>query len=376
MAEDMIRLSKSVVGKAESDAVAHIIQDIGYLGMGETVGEFERALQKYIGGGRRCICVNSGTAALHLAVQAVTRPGDEVLVPSFTFVASYQAITAAGCVPVSCDIRPDTLTLDLADAERRITPRTRAIMPVYYASNACLAPEYQEFARRHGLRLVEDAAHAFGCTVNGTKVGSTGDVVCFSFDGIKNITSGEGGAIFTADEEVIEKVSDARLLGVQKDSEKRYAGKRSWDFDVVEQGYRYHMSNIFAAIGMVQLSRFEKEFAPRRRQIAMQYTERLKDCKHVLLTPMDYANEVVPHIFAIQILDGLRPRLESLFREREIQFGIQYRPNHTLSLFRQDEHLPVTEQVYDRIISLPIHPELTDSDIDLICETIYSAAIP
>ena len=184
----MIRLSKSVVGKKEAEAVAYVIEDIGYLGMGATVGELEHALEDYIGGGFKALCVNSGTAALHLALQAVTKPGDEVLVPSFTFIASYQAITAAGCKPVSCDICPDTLTLDLRDAERRITPRTTAMMPVYYASNCCMADEYQEFARKHNLRLVEDAAHAFGCTCKGRKIGSYGDVVCFSFDGIKNIT--------------------------------------------------------------------------------------------------------------------------------------------------------------------------------------------
>lgn len=368
----MIRLSKSVVGEAESKAVAHIIEDIGYLGMGETVGQLEHELEDFIGGGRRCLCVNSGTAALHLAIQAVTDPGDEVLVPSFTFVASYQAITAAGCRPVSCDIDPVTLTLDLNDAERRITPRTKAMMPVYYASNCQMAPRFQEFAHTHRLRLVEDAAHAFGCSVNGRKVGSFGDVVCFSFDGIKNITTGEGGAVVTADDDVIQQVSDARLLGVQKDSEKRYAGQRSWTFDVIDQGYRYHMSNIFAAIGRVQLSRFEKEFAPRRRAIAQRYTELLKDTPHVRLTPMDYEHDVVPHIFALQILDGKRPLLEQRLKEADIQYGIQYAPNHHLSYFKADYELPVTDEVYARIISLPMHPELTDGQIQQICHIINS----
>ena len=366
----MIRLSKSVVGKAEAEAVAHIIEDIGYLGMGETVGQFEHALEEYIGGGRHCVCVNSGTAALHLAVQAVTDPGDEVLVPSFTFVASMQAITGAGCVPVCCDINPDTLTLDLADAERHITPKTKAMMPVYYGSNCVMATQYQEFARKHGLRLVEDAAHSFGCTCDGHKIGSTGDVVCFSFDGIKNITSCEGGAIFTADVDVYRQVSDARLLGVQKDSEKRYAGKRSWTFDVVDQGYRYHMSNIFAAIGLVQLSRFEREFAPKRREIAMEYTRRLKDNTNVRLIPMDYEHDIVPHIFPLEILNGKRHLVEQAFKERDIQYGIQYFPNHLLSYFKSGYPLPVTEDVYEKIISIPMHPELTDADIQLICDTI------
>lgn len=366
----MIRLSKSVVGKAEADAVAHVIEDIGYLGMGATVGEFEHDLEEFIGGGRRVLCVNSGTAALHLAVQAVTKPGDDVLVPSFTFVSSFQAITGAGCHPISCDINPDTLTLDLADAEKRITPKTTAMMPVYYASNCNLVNEYQEFARKHGLRLIEDAAHSFGCSNKGRKIGSFGDVVCFSFDGIKNITSGEGGAVVTADTEVIQKVSDARLLGVQKDSEKRYAGKRSWVFDVTEQGYRYHMSNIFAAIGKVQLKRFEPEFAPRRRHIAKLYTELLKDNPNVKLTKMDYDNDIVPHIFVIQIMNGTRPQVEEEFRRNDIQFGVQYRPNHLLTYFKSGYSLPETEAAYERVFSVPMHPELSDDDVHLICSII------
>lgn len=367
----MIRLSKSVVGKQESEAVARVIEQSGYLGMGETVGLFEKELEQYIGGGYRCICVNSGTAALHLAIQAVTCPGDEILVPSFTFVSTYQAITAAGCIPVSCEVDPRTLTLDLTDAAKRITPRTTAMLPVYYASNITMIDEYQQFAKEHQLRLVEDAAHAFGCVHKQRKVGSFGDVICFSFDGIKNITSGEGGAIFTADPKVIEAVSDARLLGVCRDSEKRYKGERSWDFDVVAQGYRYHMSNIFAAIGRVQLSRFEKEFAPMRRYIARKYTSLLSGNKDIHLVPMDY-DRIVPHVFPVLVLNGKRDKLIELFKAHDIQFGIQYRPNHLLSYFRSSYALPVTEDIYSKVISIPIHPELTDKEIELICSLINS----
>ena len=179
------------------------------------------------------------------------------------------------------------------------------------------------------------------------------------------LTTGEGGAVFTADEEVIQKVSDARLLGVQKDSEKRYSGQRSWKFDVVEQGYRYHMSNIFAAIGQVQLTRFEKEFAPRRRYIALRYCELLKDTPYVKLTQMDYEHDIVPHIFALQILEGKRPQLEKKLKDNDIQYGIQYAPNHHLTLFHEDV-------VYSHIISIPMHPELSEDDIQLICKLINS----
>lgn len=367
----MIRLSKSVVGSRESAAVAQVIEGSGYLGMGETVGFFEKELEKYVGGGYRCICVNSGTAALHLAVQSVTHPGDEVLVPSLTFVSTYQAITGAGCIPVSCEINPQTLTLDLEDARRRITPKTKVILPVYYAGNIVMAEDYQKFAKENGLRVIEDAAHAFGSVLNGKKIGSFGDIICFSFDGIKNITSGEGGAVFTADPKVIDAVSDARLLGVCKDSEKRYKGERSWVFDVVGQGYRYHMSNIFAAIGRVQLSRLDEEFAPKRQYIAKKYTSQLSGNQDVRLIKMDY-NEIVPHIFPILVLNDKRDKLEQLFKDNDVQYGIQYRPNHLLSYFRTSYCLPVTEEIYNEVISLPMHPELKDSEIELICSLINS----
>jgi dTDP-4-amino-4,6-dideoxygalactose transaminase len=366
----MIRLSKSVVGPLESAAVAHVIEDSGYLGMGETVGLFEKDLENYIGGdGYRCVCVNSGTAALHLAIQAVTHPGDEVLVPSFTFVATYQAIKGAGCVPVSCDIDPTSLLLDLNDAERRITPRTKVIIPVYYASNVTGAHEYIAFAKRHHLRIIEDAAHAFGCKEKGEKMGSFGDITCFSFDGIKNITSGEGGAIYTADPQVVQAVSDARLLGVCKDSEKRYKGERSWVFDVVAQGYRYHMSNIFASIGRVQLTRLDGEFAPRRKYLAKKYVSLLSHNPNIQLVPMDY-DAIIPFIFPILVLNGKRDKLMALLKEKEIQFGIHYRPNHLLTYFATSYHLPVTEDVYEKVLTIPLHPEVTDADIDLICSII------
>ena len=196
----MIKISKAVVGPAELEAMGRVMHEDGYLGIGREVRAFEEELQEYLGGqGRKVICLNSGTAALHLAVQAATNPGDEVLVQSLTFVATFQAISAAGAVPVACEVNPETVTLDLEDAAQRITPRTRAVMPVHYASNPGDLEAVYQFAQERGLRVIEDAAHAFGCTYQGQKIGSFGDLVCFSFDGLKNITSGEGGAVVTSD---------------------------------------------------------------------------------------------------------------------------------------------------------------------------------
>lgn len=366
---NMIRLSKSVVGALESEAVAHVIEGSGYLGMGEIVNLFEKELEQYIGGGYRCVCVNSGTAALHLAIQSATQPGDEVLVPSFTFVSTYQAIRGAGCIPISCEVDPHTLLLDLDDAKRRITPKTKVLLPVYYASNVAMVDAYYDFAKQYHLRVIEDAAHAFGSVYHHRKIGSFGDIICFSFDGIKNITSGEGGAIFSSDQTVIEKVSDSRLLGVCKDSEKRYKGERSWIFDVIAQGYRYHMSNIFAAIGRVQLSRLDTEFAPRRKAIAKKYTSLLSGNSNIQLIPMNY-DDIIPHIFPILVLNNQRERLMQLFNDNGVQYGIQYRPNHLLSFFKTSYNLPVTEDIYSKILTIPLHPDLSEADVEFICSII------
>jgi dTDP-4-amino-4,6-dideoxygalactose transaminase len=366
----MIRVSKSIVGKKESDAVENVIRNIGYLGMGEEVRGFENELESYIGNPNyKATCVNTGTSALHLALESVTKAGDEVLVPSFTFIATYQAITAAGCIPISCEINEDTLLIDLNDAENRLTNKTKVILPVLYASNTYNLSKLYAFSKKFNLRVIEDAAHAFGCNYNGKKIGAQGDIICFSFDGIKNITSGEGGAIFTSDVKVIEYVKDARLLGVEKDTEERYKGGRSWDFDVSIQGYRYHMSNIFAAIGRVQLKRFEKEFAVSRKNIAKKYTNLLKDNKNIKLIEMDYDN-IVPHIFPIRVNNDLRDQLFNILSDNSIQCGMHYKPNHLLTKFKTSYSLPITEKAYSQVLTLPLHPELTNSEIENICNII------
>lgn len=366
----MIRVSKSVVGKKESLAVENVIRNVGYLGMGDEVRCFENELETYIGNPNyKAMCVNTGTSALHLAIESVTNAGDEVLVPSFTFVATYQAITAAGCKPISCEINDDTLLIDLNDAERRLTNKTKVILPVLYASNTRNLSKLYAFSKKFNLRVIEDAAHAFGCNYEGKKIGAQGDIVCFSFDGIKNITSGEGGAIFTSDVKVIDYIKDARLLGVEKDTEKRYEGERSWDFDVSIQGYRYHMSNIFAAIGRVQLKRFEKEFAVSRKNIAKKYTNLLKNNKNIKLIEMDYDN-IVPHIFPIRVNNNLRDQLFYILLDNSIQCGMHYKPNHLLKKFKTSYSLPLSEKAYSQVLTLPLHPELTNSEIENICKII------
>lgn len=373
-----IRLSRSVVGPAEAAAVSRVILEEGYLGMGAEVQRFEADLAAYLGvQPAQVVSVNTGTAALHLAVQAAVPKGGEVLVPSLTFVASFQAIAGAGCVPVACDVLEATATIDLEDAARRITPLTRAIMPVHYASNPWQWDAVYAFAQQHGLRVIEDAAHAFGCSHAGRKIGSMGDVVCFSFDGIKNITSGEGGCIVAFDPEVARLCSDARLLSVENDTEKRYTGGRSWDFDVHCQGYRYHMSNIMAAVGRVQLTRLDAEFAPARRRLLKQYRAELENVAGLALLQLNPADDIVPHIYPVRVLGGRKDAVKARLAEQDIPTGVHYKPNHLLSYFKQMQpagaSFPVTESLYAELVTLPLHPALNEQDVTGICAALRKA---
>lgn len=363
----IIRLSKSCIGEAEKSAVLKVL-DHEFLGMGEDVRCFEEALSLFLG--RDCVCVVNGTAALHLALQACgVGQDDEVLVQSLTYVASFQAISATGAKPIACDINAETCTIDLKDARRRLTPRTKAIMPVHYSGGVGELDEIYSFAKKYSLRVIEDAAHAFGTSFNGSKVGAVGDVVCFSFDGIKNLTCGEGACIATNDKVVLQKIKDTRLLGVRNDSELRYNGKRSWDINVTEQGWRYHMSNIMAAIGLEQLKKFP-QIAKKRQKLARLYDEILKgdaECSRIL---HNYS-EVVPHIYTIK-LNKMKDR--SLLRKEMLEFGIQtgvhYKPNHQLEFFQNIGHgkLRVTDKIYPTLLTLPLHTDLELSDVEYICK--------
>jgi dTDP-4-amino-4,6-dideoxygalactose transaminase len=367
--DSIIRLSKSCIGDAEKKAVIGVL-DREYLGMGVEVQEFEKMLEAFFG--RKVVCVANGTAALQLALQACgIGNGDEVLVPSLTYVASYQAISATGATPVSCDIDPETYFIDWRDAEKRCTNKTKAIMPVHYSGGIGNLDDLYKFAKRRNLKVIEDAAHAFGTTWQGKKIGGFGDIACFSFDGIKNITSGEGGCITSNDENIIRNIRDSRLLGVEKDTENRYAGKRSWEFDVNAQGWRYHMSNIMAAIGIEQLKRFG-EFAIIRQERAKLYDSILSGVEKIKPLKRDY-NTVVPHIYVVRII-GMKNRheIQSKLLELGIQTGIHYQPNHMLSFYKKEGEiqLPVTEAIYPELLTLPLHPQISEIEVKYVVDNL------
>ena len=365
---NLIRLSKSCVGQEEKSALERVI-DAGYLGMGEEVRLFESEIQAFLGTKSRVICVSTGTSALHLALQAMgIGVEDEVLVPSLTYVASFQAVSATGAKPIACDVTWDKGFIDLDDASKRVTSKTKAIMPVHYGSNSDGMEEVYRFAKKFNLRVIEDAAHGFGCVRDGINVGAIGDVICFSFDGIKNITSGEGGAVVTGDLSLAEKIEDLRLLGVEKDTEKRYKGERSWNFDVKSQGWRNHMSNLMASIGREQLKKINS-FGDHRRQCAEKYAYELNKFGGIKLFNFNY-HKNIPHIFPVKVLNGRRDELMQFLKERNIESGIHYMPNHFLSIFSTLYKLPVVEKLSEELLSLPLHANLSNEEQARVIEGI------
>jgi dTDP-4-amino-4,6-dideoxygalactose transaminase len=361
----MIRLSKSVIGKEEIKAVENVLKKV-FLGMGEEVFQFENLLSSFFDS--NVACVNTGTSALHLALQSIgLKKGDEVLVQSITYLASFQAISATGATPVACEVYPNSLTIDLNDAKSKITKNTKAIMPVHYAGSPGNLNEIYSFSKSYNLRVVEDAAHAFGTIYKDKLIGSQGDIICFSFDGIKNITSGEGGAVISNDLKIINKIKDLRLLGVVNDSEKRYVNKRSYNFQVVEQGWRYHMSNIMAAIGIEQFKKFD-HFKKSRQNSAKFFSNNLKSCSKIKLLDLDY-NLVVPHIFPIILKKNNRDDVRAALMEKGIACGIHYFPNHMLQYY-QSKPLELSELIYDKLLTLPLHPDLSTNDLQFIVESV------
>lgn len=374
----MIRVAFGKLGQEELKAVEAVFKD-GYFGQSPRVAEFEAALDAYLD----CtgsVAVSSGTAALHVALDALgIGPGDEVIVPSMTFVGSFQAIRQTGATPVACEVSLDTLLIDMDDVRARITPRTKAIMPVHYAGNPCDMDALLELKEERGIRIVEDAAHALGTIYrgleaspyNGKLIGSFGDVTCLSFDSIKVISCGEGGAVICNDDATSDEfrklIRKKRLLGIDRSSHSAQWKDRAWSFDVDTQGYRYHMSAINAAIGIEQLKKLDS-FIARRRVICDLYERGLGELTGLELLGMDY-DHISPFMFTVKVEGGRRDELIAYLKEHDIETGISYVPNHHHSLYKGVEGtrpLDVTDRLFREILSLPLHCELTDKDVDSV----------
>ncbi len=363
----MLRLSMASVGKEEILEIEKVFFETVNFGLGIHVQAFEDEIRKLINEDVEVVCVNTGTSALHLALETLNFPKDsEVLVPSITFLASYSAISQAGLKAVSCDVQFPNCHLDPEDIAKRITSRTVAIMPVAYAGCDFDRKKIYDFAKIHKLRVIEDDAHAFASLNSEGKIfGASGDICCFSFDGIKNITCGEGGAIVTKDKALAYQMRIRRSLGIEKDVELRYKGTRAWDFDVSVQGFRYHMSNINAAIGIAQLKRL-KTFHEKKNALLAEYHTHFKNFSlqdFIQPTQNEKSTDFL-HLFSCVLAENVdREKFRAHMRSCGFETGIHYAPNHLHTYYKSSYSLPVSESLGQRLVSLPFHPGVSLSDV-------------
>ncbi|MDC0233336.1 DegT/DnrJ/EryC1/StrS family aminotransferase [Pelagibacteraceae bacterium] len=368
-----IRLSKSIISNQEINSVKKVLKK-GYLGMGDEVKKFEIDLSNYFN--RKVSCVSSGTAALHLSLLALgIKKNDEVLVPSITYLATYQAITATGAKPISCDIYENNILLNIEDVESKITKKTKVIIPVHYSGDTVNQRKIYRLSKKYNLRIVEDAAHAFGSEYSNKLIGSFGDIVCFSFDGIKNITTGEGGCVVSNDSKVINFVNKARLLGVNNETKIKLQNKRNNIPKVDVQGWRYHMSNINAAIGIEQLKRFEM-LKSKRQKNAKLYDLIFKKSDKIKVYKRNY-DQIVPHIYVIKILSKTNiSQIRKKLLSKKIESGLHYYPNHKHKIFKNKKiNLKNTEKIYSKLLTLPLHPDLSLKQIKYISKELLNILI-
>ena len=365
----MVPVSRPSIGNEELEEVKKIFES-GWLGLGSTVFEFENKIKEYLGA-KHVIAVNTGTTALHIALDAFfIGEGDEVIVPSLTFCATIQVITSLKAVPVFCEVDSYTLNIDIEDVKKRITKRTKAIIPVHYCGNSCDMDKLLEIGKKHNIIIIEDAAHAFGSSYKGKKIGSFGDATCFSFDPIKNITCGEGGAVVLSNDDIAEEIRRKRILGIDKDTWHRYRNERTWFYEVTTQGYRYHMSNINAAIGLVQLKKLSK-FIERKKKIVKRYNEAFGNLDGIKTLKWN-EKETAPFAYIIRVLNGGRDEMMDFMIKKGIVTGVHYIPNHLQPFFKPfvTSSLPVTEQMGEEILTLPLYYDMVDEQVSTVIEAV------
>ena len=348
--------------------------DVGWLGMGATTQEFEKRISDYLKlKDRYAVVTNTGTSALHIALlTAGVGPGDEVITPSFSYVADHQAILMTGAQVVMCDIRDDNLGIDCDKAEQLITENTKAIIPLHFAGIPCDQKGIYNLAKKYNLRIIEDAMHAFGTTIDDRKIGSYGDITCFSFDPVKIITSIDGGCVIVNSKEDRERLHNLRLLGVNKDTTERYKNKRAWDYDVVSEGFRYHLTNIMASVGISQIKKLD-EFIQSRKYVCQKYNksfEKISDLK----TPQTDFKNISPFIYTLRVQNGKRESLIKHLNDLDIDVGIHFIPVHKHSYFKDSRigDMKVTEKVTNEVLTLPLHSNMDSEFVDRVIHGVTS----
>ena len=363
----------------------------GWITTGPKAKRFEKDFAEYVGA-RHALAVAHCTGALHLSLWALgLGPGDEVITSPFTFTATAEVMGYLGVKPVFVDVDPGTFNISPARVEEALESgkheRVRAILPVHFAGHPCDMDSLLRLSRQYDLKIVEDAAHAAGTArhLDGrgmTRVGTIGDLTCFSFYATKNFTSAEGGMITTADDALAEKIAVASLHGMNKDAWKRYDKSGSWFYEIHDLGFKYNLSDVHAAIGLAQLKRAD-EFMRRRAEIANRYSEAFRSCDALQVPYSEAGIEHPWHLYVLRLKPDLlrigRGQFVELLRERGVGTSVHCIPLHTMHYYQhaygyRNGDFPVAEDIYSRCLSLPIYFSLTDEDVDYVIETVLSIA--
>lgn len=378
MDNKFIPFHRPSIGQDEMSAVLKVLES-GWLTTGPATLEFERAFAQYVGA-KYALALNSGTAALQLALDAIgLRPGDEVLVPTYTFTASAEVATYFGARPVLCDSVSAGFNVDAADAQRRVTSRTKAIIPVHIAGEPCDLGAVHEMAETHGLHVIEDAAHALPASYRGRRIGACSELTAFSFYATKNITTGEGGMLVTDNDEYAEKARCMRLHGISGDAWKRYSREGSWYYEVPYAGFKLNLPDILSALGLAQLSKSD-QFFQRRSEIASRYSERFRTIDELELPPdVDSFCAHSWHLFILRLRlgalrAGRREFIEEL-KQRGIGASVHFIPLHQQPFYAQTYgykpcDFPNAEDAYSRCLSLPIYPSMSDNDVEHVIQAV------
>jgi dTDP-4-amino-4,6-dideoxygalactose transaminase len=380
MSEEFLPFSKPSINRAAIDEVVACLES-GWITTGPRVAQFTEKLKEYLGA-PFVLPLSSATAGLHVVLLALDlKPGDEVITTPLTFAATLNMIVLAGAKPVLIDVDPATLNMDLNHLEDAITDKTRAIMPVHFAGLPVDLDLLYRIAEQYGLRVIEDAAHAIGTEYKGKRVGSFGDTQVFSFHPNKNMTTGEGGCVTTRDTNIAKKVGLFRFHGIDREAWNRYSKSGQQDYEIVLPGFKYNMMDIQAALGLHQLQELEN-FIARRTELAERYQEVLMDWPQwTLPSSPDFSHRHAWHLYTPLINEQAahmtRDEFMQKMKERNIGTGLHYRAVHLYPYYREqfgfkEGDFPYAESAGNRIVSLPLFPDMTDAQHDRVFDVMYS----
>ena len=369
--DDFLPYGKQCLNTEEINEVIDTLKS-NWITTGPKMRLFEEHFKDFIGS-KYAIAVNSGTAALHISTSSINiNPGDEVITTPLTFVASANCVIYRGGTPIFADIKKDTYNIDPNEIKKKITPKTKAIIPVHFAGQPCDMDEICEIAQENDLYIIEDAAHAIDAEYNGKKIGNISDLTVFSFHPVKNITTAEGGMVTTNNEELYEKLLMFRTHGISKDAVKRFGKSGDFYYDMKYLGFRYNMSELHASLGIHQLNKLPN-FQKRRREIVEIYDKGLKDIEEVKLPYVKSNIKHSWHLYIIQLnLEKLRVDRDFIFkalREENIGVNVHYIPVHFHSYYRNKFGLtkgilPNVEWLFPQLITIPIFAKMSDDDVN------------